>query len=290
MITFLCPNGHKLSCPDHHGGRAGTCPDCGIRFRVPLPEPATGAESAPGSAAESGGDSGHDRGGESNLIVFLCPNGHRLNGPPNLAGRAGQCPHCGSRFRIPALNEPEPVETPSNVSHSDANINLQVDQPAYQSDDDKGAEIPLEEIEEVEEVEEVLDEPAAPSIELKHSEQAIAEEFAVLDRDQSPATGTYGLHVVGSEGIERPVTPAHPLAEMFERFWDRSFGDAGVEIKLVSGETLSPAYYASDLSQRSHASFAIREADGRFTLIAVPWDSVARIAIRGLTILPPEFN
>jgi hypothetical protein len=34
-------------------------------------------------------------------IEFLCPNGHRLFGAASLQGKAGKCPECGSRFRIP---------------------------------------------------------------------------------------------------------------------------------------------------------------------------------------------
>jgi hypothetical protein len=35
------------------------------------------------------------------IFVFLCPNGHKLHGPPSLKGKPGQCPHCGARFLIP---------------------------------------------------------------------------------------------------------------------------------------------------------------------------------------------
>jgi len=38
---------------------------------------------------------------EAELIVFLCPNGHKLHGPATLKGKPGQCPHCGSKFRVP---------------------------------------------------------------------------------------------------------------------------------------------------------------------------------------------
>ena len=288
MIIFLCPNGHKLSRPDHHAGRAGTCPDCGVRFRVPQPEPEEVEEAAVHESENAAVElPSPQRDGDSDLIVFLCPNGHRLHGPSNLAGRAGQCPHCGSRFRIPALTEEESVEAAREDSPADAHIDLQAEQPSEQIADAEESELPLEEIEEV------VDELARPSIEIKHAEQVVAAaaaKFDQLNRDQRPGTGTYGLHVIGSEGIERPVGAVHPLAEMFEQIWNRPFGDAGVELKLTSGETLTPAYYAADLSQRSHAFFALREPDGRFSLVAFPWERVARVTVRGLEILPPEFN
>jgi hypothetical protein len=41
------------------------------------------------------------------VFVFLCPNGHKLNGPASLKGKPGQCPHCGARFMIPEDDVPE---------------------------------------------------------------------------------------------------------------------------------------------------------------------------------------
>ena len=38
-------------------------------------------------------------------IVFLCPNGHKLNAPTRLQGRPGKCPHCGEKFLVPKLDE-----------------------------------------------------------------------------------------------------------------------------------------------------------------------------------------
>jgi hypothetical protein len=36
--------------------------------------------------------------------MFLCPNGHKLYGSPDLQGRPGQCPQCNSRFLIPGAH------------------------------------------------------------------------------------------------------------------------------------------------------------------------------------------
>lgn len=48
-------------------------------------------------------------------IEFICPNGHQLSAPENMAGKAGKCPRCGTRFLIPTLEElhaeePEEIE------------------------------------------------------------------------------------------------------------------------------------------------------------------------------------
>jgi hypothetical protein len=38
-------------------------------------------------------------------VEFLCPNNHLLHGPASAQGRPGQCPQCGSRFRIPIYDD-----------------------------------------------------------------------------------------------------------------------------------------------------------------------------------------
>jgi hypothetical protein len=42
-------------------------------------------------------------------IVFLCPQGHKLNAPSRLQGKPGKCPHCGEKFLVPVLEEASEV-------------------------------------------------------------------------------------------------------------------------------------------------------------------------------------
>ena len=136
VIKFLCPNGHQLSAPESMAGKKGKCPKCQSAFVVPTLEEMAAAEAeeeqapvqqpelavatAPAAAAPSlaaaegsavrpamGSGKGMPAG---EVFVFLCPNGHKLNGPPSLKGKAGQCPHCGARFRIPDDEDLEQLE------------------------------------------------------------------------------------------------------------------------------------------------------------------------------------
>ncbi len=138
-ISFVCPQGHPLTAPDDMAGRAGKCPHCGTRFLIPRLEaeagPAAGGPRVAGGAMAGGAMAGGAMAGGAmaggamaggaapaagstsprvESIVFFCPNGHKLNGPATLRGKLGLCPHCQSRFRIPADPEPEVevAETP----------------------------------------------------------------------------------------------------------------------------------------------------------------------------------
>src|SRR5690606_3789560 len=103
-IQFACPNGHKLAASEERIGSDVTCPKCKATF----PVPAVGAGSSiAGGKRSSSEESGATREEPKNeqMIVFLCPNNHKLNGPASLQGQPGQCPHCGAKFRIPMLED-----------------------------------------------------------------------------------------------------------------------------------------------------------------------------------------
>jgi hypothetical protein len=116
MIEFLCPNGHKIRCQAAQAGRAAKCPRCGVKFRVPDVTDQSlskSSDSDPNVSPPDFTDSGvtGTRAGNGGGVArqpefeFLCPNGHRLHGPASLQGRPGECPECGSRFRIPTYED-----------------------------------------------------------------------------------------------------------------------------------------------------------------------------------------
>jgi hypothetical protein len=76
------------------------------------------------------------------VFVFLCPNGHKLNGPPSLKGKLGQCPHCGAKFRIPGdetdvvegaeLVEEPPPETDAVEEISPDQLEIEESEPPFE--------------------------------------------------------------------------------------------------------------------------------------------------------------
>jgi len=132
ILQFLCPNGHKVHCTEERAGQAAKCPRCGVKFRIPTIEEIRSTETrdvpagssvkvesgsgsgAPGSAIALGAATGVDQ------IEFLCPNDHLLHGPARLQGRPGECPECGSKFRIPTYQDQAETAEPAESSGTQA--------------------------------------------------------------------------------------------------------------------------------------------------------------------------
>jgi len=130
VIRFLCPNGHNVHAPDEHAGRNAKCPHCGARFQIPTPSKI--GNLPPESEETSEPEAPVEPTVKEAEIEFLCPNGHRLHGPASLQGRPGECPECGSRFRIPSytedMSEEEDVEQEIGIGSIDgtgSTVNLE---------------------------------------------------------------------------------------------------------------------------------------------------------------------
>jgi hypothetical protein len=64
-----------------------------------------------------------------------------------------------------------------------------------------------------------------------------------------------------------------------------------IEVRLRSGETFSPSQFLEKASRASgQGVFATAEADGTVSLVAVSWDAVERMAVRGLKEIPGEMR
>jgi DNA-directed RNA polymerase subunit RPC12/RpoP len=195
MIEFLCPNGHRIHCPEEQAGRAAKCPRCGVKFRIPSQSEAKVAGPSEGGSGVSRpelNDSGSSgiRGSRAVAdqqpeIEFLCPNGHRLHGAASLQGRPGQCPECGSRFRIPTYEDvPEEEGTEQGIGVSRA-------------DSGGRSGTALAEVEETGQTALRLPTDHAPAIEPRFP---LAELFARLWAERPPGT-VVELHLAGGETL-----------------------------------------------------------------------------------------
>jgi hypothetical protein len=224
-----------LTCPDSLAGKAGKCPHCQAKFRIPLPTAAnTGPGSSPNAAAEVAPaapatatateapvppksavrafDPDHDPAPKNDEIVFLCPEGHHLAGPATLAGEAEECPVCHTRFIVP-------------------------------NPDDIGEE-----------------ESSTPEIAL----------------EQLLPAGEY-------RGGDDEVRGLGPL---FAALWPyRSLG-CPIELHLGEGRVLVPNGFVLESAQLSHGVFTVTEPNGASTLTVIAWSAIERVNVRTLYDMP----
>jgi hypothetical protein len=237
VLKFVCPNGHPLSAAEAMAGKPGKCPKCQSMFLVPEAAPADGA-----AASKSGIQPAPE------TISFLCPNGHKLSGPRTLQGKAGQCPHCGSKFRIPNYEEPE---------HPAAKPRITTEE-----------EIPLGEV--VEETSQVHADEAVQDVEVVDDEEVV-EDVELEESDLAPPPPP-------------PPEGVHPLALLCQRF--HRAGNGKIEIVYGEGETLLAEHFSPDLSCGACGVFAHRTESGEYTVTAISWSSIRRVSFPGVGELP----
>lgn len=254
-----------MSCPDDRAGRQGRCPQCQSLFQVPTPDP----EAAAGTAAE-------ELVRAEEIVEFYCPNEHYLTAPARLEGKRGACPKCGARFRVPSRDEPE-TSSDAGPGGAPAAQNLaQMDNAAEQIDD----------IEEVPEQAPGSDKKLSKSDKLR-LRLTPPPDFSFVEAAEA-STQQEEVEEVPSPPRFPPAAPdEHPMAALFERIWESVDPEAVVEIYLADGQKIAPLHFAHDLSRGQQGVFAITDRNGVHTLMVVPWENVARVAVSGLTELPP---
>jgi hypothetical protein len=189
------------------------------------------------------------------LIVFLCPNGHRLNGPSSLEGKPGQCPHCGVKFRVPTRDDPveeEDHEPPLASPGSGTGIQA-LDTVQELPGEDSAWNVPVDEL---------------PGAGFLGSPPSLA--------PAAPGSGT-GSGIVGR---------SFPMAEAFLRLWNERDRNCVIELHLASGQILVPEKFSRESTRRGYGVFAFKDPDGSYTITAIPWDGLARVTMRRLGKLP----
>lgn len=254
-VEFLCPGCEKkITCSEDKIGQPGKCPKCGTKFQVPDPnEPDDDEEQAVGD---------HE-------IVFLCPNGHKLNGPSHLQGKPGKCPHCGVKFVIPNYEDDDEEEPPSEEGDDFASVQIPTDAPSAL--DDLAPLADLGGFNSLPDLDSAIGQPAV----------RVAPGSGI---DAAPA-----IRMPQSDGDSVSMEiGAHPMAQMFEKFWSKSSGSAFVEVYMKSGAKIRPDHYASATANQEQGVFAVKNPDGTYALTAVAWESVERIIVCGVSELPRD--
>jgi hypothetical protein len=182
-------------------------------------------------------------------IMFLCPNGHKLNAPRRLQGHAGQCPHCKATFRIPLVEQSAPAASEKSEATNESDEFTAFENGMLEAARDNG-----------------------------HAVEGYDMLSAVLS--DAPAGGSL------TGRVEAMPANSHPLARLVARLWNEREHGGIVELHLTGGALLVPEWFDPKLSHESHGLFAVQAADGSVTMTIVPWDSVQRVVVRGVIGLP----
>lgn len=194
---------------------------------------------------------GQKRSSREPQIEFLCPNGHRLHGPASLQGRLGQCPDCGSRFRIPVYDEGDDNEQ--------AELGIEMGRADGRRSSDSRIKPPEIGIE-------------GPSRAKAEDEQVPDSPSDALRTDVSASDSALGA--------------IHPLGAIFAKLWVEKARGATFELVFDDQRVLTPDVFIKTLSPPSHGVFAIKESNGTITLEAVAWEAVRRLVVRNLKRMP----
>ncbi len=263
-------------------GKTGKCPRCQTTFTVPTPElegdsveVADAGNNADSPAGKSGAglvtQASTEKPNPAELFVFLCPNGHRLNGPPSLKGKPGKCPHCGSTFQIPSddeESEPEADAAPTaSVSPMSASGEF-----AFGLNKGSG------------------NKPTKPAPANSGSTGGKIDSgfFSMFKSSGSgKQQAAPETHAVPAAPVAEHASQGSP-AQIFRTLWQQRTDDTELEIFLIEGEIFAPDYFSEELSTGDHGVFASKESGGKLSITVIPWESVRRINMQHLKSLPPH--
>jgi hypothetical protein len=268
-IAILCPNGHRLVCPETQAGKRGKCPQCGATFRVPeLPGvPAAVGGSGVGGSAVGLGSAPRN----APMPLQTAPSGIGTSGSAPTLATAAPEPVAPPENPIRPYHDGDPVGDGEivflcpNEHHLCGSTSL----------GGKPGECPECHAKFLVPTEEDLREP-------DHAAEEVPS--LLFNFDVGPATPSNG-HAAPAPASSAAAGPA-AIVDLFDSFWSYKGQGATIELHLPDGQVIAPAGYAPHLSKQSHGVFMVRKNDGTYTIAAVRWDTVSHITVGGLRSVP----
>lgn len=265
-IALLCPNGHRLVCPEQQAGKRGKCPQCGATFRVPEVTADNKTASSSGPMPIITGSGSAPRNTESPAAVTIAPSG-------------GPAPAEASE-PVAKATEAAPQESAASenlIRPYDDGDAIGEDEIVFLCPDGHHLAGPTS----------LGGQPGqCPTCGIKFlvpSEEELSEQAAGHEVGLANLAFNFGG---GEHAEEEPTGEGNGLVELFDSFWAYKAQGAAVELYLENGQVLTPGGYAPHLSRGAHGVFMIREGNGTHTLAAVRWKSISHVAVRGIGRLP----
>jgi hypothetical protein len=208
-----------------------------------------------------------------------------------LAGRPGKCPHCGSRFVIPSpdIDEEEDDTTQASSQYhppsSPPAPSITAPQPppsTIAANDDVSA---LNEVGSLRDLAGDVEDTVCSDVEIPMGELVDEEELAHRPTHNDIPPSHQGI-ILDDVGQHTDLS----WQQFFAWAWQRRSQEHDVEILLKDGERLRPVWYAAELSQRDFAVFAVADDPDSYVVMAVRWDDMQRILLRGVQQLPQPFH
>lgn len=186
---------------------------------------------------------------KSDTILFLCPNGHRLNAPQRLQGQPGKCPHCNVRFRVPGDSTDPATHAQAQAAVSSAS--------------------------------------ATSATSLKHSSAIQPAGLSDLGLRDDAETSDVLHSAIGSKPSGAPIVAGHSrLFVEFTHLWKTRRAEVSFEIHLPEGEIFVPHHYSAEKSSPELGYFARKGDSGKFQIHLIPWKAVCRLVVHGVADLP----
>lgn len=243
------------------------------------------------------------------VIEFLCPQGHKIRCGDDRAGKPAKCPKCGVKFYVPGPDDDPadsgawataPAETSSSPASGSAGaLKDQIEflcpnghrvwaplalQGRAGQCPDCGSKFHIPTLADYEEM----------PLDVVSSEDSVVNLDPLSGLQGNGSSSEPGSNLQPHDERSRPITVAASGTDEMARFLAELVADmpedGTIELHTTDGAKYVPEQFAKSLSNSVRLAFSTRLDNSTYTLVVLPWPSVARIEVSGLKQLPLEFR
>lgn len=298
-ITILCPNGHKLTCPDSLAGKAGKCPECGMKFRIPMPGAPAAAPVVAGMPVIS---TTRPKPKPAPAAQPAAPAAASASAPaPAVAPAVAPAAGGGSKTNAAAEVVAQPVAEPVAA----AAVATPVADVVVAAPESESSQIrSIENADDMEPGEgeivfmcpeghhlcgpsSLVDQPGECPI--CHVKFIVPSPDSLEDHDPEIHLDQLLAAAVAPDGYaysESDDGSPRGLGALFLQLWKYRAQGCAIELHLGEGRVLVPNGFAVESAGTTHGLFTVGEPNGAVTISVVRWDTIERINVRGLFHLP----